>query len=78
MTQTVWVVECGCYEDRCVVGVYSSIDKVKEAFPPREANPQTRSSFERPGGWRESPSGRWSNGLDYDDAMSAQSMIVDE
>jgi hypothetical protein len=74
----VWVVRKGCWDDRHVVGVYSSIEAVIAAHPVRPARPRTPLMAERPGGWQ--PVGAsgdtWSNGLDWDDAMDADRYTV--
>lgn len=67
----VYVVETGCYEDRCVSGVYATLEAAMAAHPVRDPIPkeqQRGSTHERPGGWQLSTDGRdWQNGLDWSD-----------
>lgn len=74
----VYVVERGCYEERYVAGIYSSVEAALAAHPlPREGVNKGPGSAERPGGWQSTGDGRWSNGLDWDEAESITEMEVD-
>lgn len=67
---TVWVAEQGVYEDRYVVGVYSSAEKAMAAHPLPQ-RPTRESKWERDG-W-----GNWTNGGWDDDYVCVSPMVVD-
>lgn len=81
---TVYVVERGCYSDRYVYGVYGSLAEAKEGLPhepPGDGSVKwsptgTWWSRTDPDGWTEdgrrgeTSGGRWSNGLDWGNAVT--------
>jgi len=78
----VWIVECGCYNERYIGGVYATLEAAIADNPPRRVIPEgtqpTSGDCSRPGGWQPSqtngaymreryPDGDWDDATMYDD-----------
>ena len=70
---SVWVLEQGCYNDRGVLGVFSTVQRAMEAYPSRKGwNRGSASSVLGAG-----KNVIWSNGLDWEDAMRLSEYSLD-
>lgn len=77
----VWLVEVGCYEDRYVAGVYATVEDAIAAHPLPEGyrfpEKPSASDLSQPTGWHQVEEGRWSNGMDWSYAASAEAITVE-
>lgn len=65
----VYVLITGTYETTYPTHVYSSPEAAISMNPPAvPKNVGAHGSAEREGGWQEAAPGRWTNGLDWDEA----------
>lgn len=79
----VYVVESGCYTNRSISGVYSSVEAAIAANPIPANYPYpvvpSASNASRPTGWvcTDSEFNTWYNGLDWDDAKEIMEFELD-
>jgi hypothetical protein len=59
----VYLVSRGEYDDRYIVGIFSSLEKAKSAFPK--------------GNWQNIDTNWWGNGLNFEDAGSIEAHELD-
>lgn len=81
---TVWVAECGIYEDRYIQGIYATAEAAMAANPVRSelaadfVGDMRSGDLRRGGGWRQRSDGSWSNGLDWQEYCEVSSWEVQE